>query len=591
MISTEIHPFDLQARAELAVHGLTALLDPERPGVMYFLANWRTRPPRADHGLWDCGDGSGRHVDALTLLRTMVRAGSAAALPTPAEAQIESWMLRLIGDDGLSWLPDEPWAAPWGPGILLAADEAGSYTQPGERFAEISWAQRGTLMGLTSRYLASGDERYLAKARALVDGLLRVALVHPDGLYFPEGYYRSGGWRTQQLGLHRGIEENNAVTIGPALRLYQVCGYEPALELGEGLARFVLKHTQGYGPDGGLQAEPGNGVQVHFHSRSCTILGVLKLGLVLGRREYVAWARQTYEAAKRWGTEFGWFPEGIGQRHAEICCTTDMIEAALLLGQHVDRRYYADAERFGRNHLLESQWLSLDRLEAALERLPAEEQDPPWGGQYSTDARVAERQVGAWASRPAINDGFHTDATWLMQCCNAAGARGLYDIWRYSVEEAAGEGEETPHIAVNLRFSVETPLVRVVSHEPAEGRLDITVRRAARVQVRLPDGETQGWVIPGHSDAGSRMLQARDGYISFDAAAGECITLHYPLREWSARYAVGSSGTRASCVGHWRGETLMAVEPTGSYHPLYGRDPDLVPVEPGMPASVAIESL
>ncbi len=94
-----IHPFDLQARAELAAQALTRLRDPERAGLMYFLANWRARPPRAEHGLWDCGDGSGRHVDALTLARTMLRPGSPAAQPDEGEMQLEAWMLRFLGHD------------------------------------------------------------------------------------------------------------------------------------------------------------------------------------------------------------------------------------------------------------------------------------------------------------------------------------------------------------------------------------------------------------------------------------------------------------------------------------------------------------
>jgi len=53
---TAIHPFDLQVRAEAAARSLVALLDPQRDGLMYFLGDWRARPPRADHSLWDCGD-------------------------------------------------------------------------------------------------------------------------------------------------------------------------------------------------------------------------------------------------------------------------------------------------------------------------------------------------------------------------------------------------------------------------------------------------------------------------------------------------------------------------------------------------------
>ena len=72
-------------------------------------------------------------------------------------------------------------------------------------------------------------------------------------------------------------------------------------------------------------------VEGHFHTHSNFALAVLILGIVTGQREYLSWARQTYEVLKAWGTDFGWFPEGFGLRHGEVCCITDMIELALLL--------------------------------------------------------------------------------------------------------------------------------------------------------------------------------------------------------------------------------------------------------------------
>jgi hypothetical protein len=553
---------------------------------MYFLGNWRARPPRADHGLWDCGDGSGRHVDALSLARSMVRRNSPAASPTAGEKQLAGWMLRFLGEDGLTWLPPEPWAAPWGRELLLAD------TQPSPLYAEISWAQRSTLMGLLARYLGMSDEPCLAYARRLVDGMLRVAVRHPDGLFFPEGYYRPGGWHTDRTGLFPGIEETNAAVIVPAIRLYAESGYPPALELADGLIRFALKHTQGYTADGRLVAPHGGAVQEHFHTRSSFIMGVLKLGLALGRREYIAWARQSYHLAREWGTDFGWFPEHLGQRHGEICCTTDMIEIALILGRHVDQRYYADAERFGRNQLLESQFLSLDRLESALGRLPADDTPPPWDGQYSTTQDVAKRQVGGFASRPTLNDAFHLDATDLMQCCNAAGTRALYDLWRYAIEETPAVDGELPQQKVHLRFSVETPALKVVSHEPAAGQLDITARSPCRVEVRLPADVPEALaVFSAQAIPSVRPLPVQDGYVHFQAAAGECVALHYPLGARTAEYTAGKTGRAIRCTGTWRGETLMGVEPPGVFYPLYDRPDNLPPVEPELPGSPLIASI
>ena len=363
-----VHPFDLQNRAELAAPSLTALLDPQRQGLMYFLASWAARPPRADHCLWDCGDGCGRHLDALTLVRSMVRPGSPEAAPGAGELQLEAWVMRLLGRDGLTWLLDEPFARPWGTDTLLRQYD------PAKSYAEISWAQRGTLLGLSTRYQATGDERFLAAGKRLVDGLLAVALHSDQGLFFPEAYYRAGGWRCLEPGLYAGLEEYNAAVIVASVRFHRATGYAPALQLAEGLACHALAHTRGYRPDGSLYPGQGpgqgQGTLDHFHTRTNFLLGVLELGLATGRAEWVDWARRSYEHARVWGTDFGWFPEGMGHRHGEICCSTDMIEAAILLGRHVSRRYYADAERFGRNHLIESQFLSLPALQAAVARLP-----------------------------------------------------------------------------------------------------------------------------------------------------------------------------------------------------------------------------
>ena len=307
-----IHPFDLQARAELAIQSLTALLDPVRDGLMYFLADWQSRPPRADHCLWDYGDGSGRHKDALMLARSMVRQGSGAVEANPGERQIEAWMMRLLGEDGLTWLVEEPFASPWGQSMLYYGERTH------ERMAEISWAQRGTLLGLTSSWLATGDERFHTAACRLIDGLLQVAVHHPKGLYFPEGYYRVGGWKTDTTRLAIGIEEYNAAVLWPAVRFYAASGYAPALELAEGIAQFALHQTQGYLPTGAIAPVKAE-LEDHFHTRGNFMLGILKLGLVTGHPEYVAWARQGYDHARTVGTDFGWFPEGIKHRHGEVC--------------------------------------------------------------------------------------------------------------------------------------------------------------------------------------------------------------------------------------------------------------------------------
>ena len=546
---------------------------------MYFLGSWRAKPPRAVHGLWDYGDGSGRHIDALTLARRMLPADWPEAAPDRGEEALERWMLRQLGSDGLSWLPGGPGAAePWGADLLMRD------WRPGEAAAEISWAQRGTLLGLTTRFLATNDERYAAAGRRLVDGLLRAAKREGQELYFPEGYYRPGGWHTADKQIFSGIAEYNAAVILPAVRFYRAAGYLPALELAEGLARFALRHSDGYRPDGSLFCPQPGSLADHFHTRSNFILGVLELGLASGRREYTAWARQSFERAREFGSRCGWFPEGLGHRHGEVCGMTDMLEIALNLGMHVDPQYFGDAERFGRNHLLESQYLSLEQLSGAVERLPAEtvDMDPD----LSTTAGVTASQVGGFAGRSTLNDAFHLDAAALMQCCNAAGTRGLYDLWRYAIIYQP----EPQTMRVNLRFSVESADARIISHEPKAGRLDILPARDAVIEVRLPEGEHEAWV--SQPDGSRKEVGTTRGYAVFDARGGQTIQVNYALAERESVFHIGPPERSLECSGRWRGETLVSIDPPGEYYPLYQqRGADLPPVIPHRAGKSAIDSL
>jgi hypothetical protein len=214
---------------------------------------------------------------------------------------------------------------------------------------------------------------------------------------------------------------------------------------------------------------------------------------------------------------------------------------------------------------------------------------------YSTTSGVVASQVGGFASRSTLNDAFHTDALALMQCCNAAGARGIYDLWRYAVETRQPDRSAPPHHLVHLRFSVATPDVRVTSYEPQTGRLDIMVDAACQVSVRLPGGEDHGFVtVAGAGDTQpyeAKVVMADKGYVRVRVGGACTVRVDYRLRDWSAEYTVGQRGRSITCVGHWRGETLMSVERPGPYLPLYGRSRELAPVEPLLGAGIAIESL
>lgn len=172
-----------------------------------------------------------------------------------------------------------------------------------------------------------------------------------------------------------------------------------------------------------------------------------------------------YTHAKEWGTSFGWFPEDFtGKGGCETCCITDMIKLAIGLTLWGDPKYWNDAERFGRNHLLESQLLRSDLVDpypfAKPYTVPSE--DPLRMSHYN----IADRAHGCFSGWSDFNK-WEGRRPQMLGCCNGAGTRALYDLWHYGVIRAGNE------VSVNLLSSRATDDVVVKSYLPFKGQVDI----------------------------------------------------------------------------------------------------------------------
>ena len=99
---------NLPARAALAINAITSLRDESLNGQIYFYVRLYEDPPTAYHAPWDYGDGTGRHVDALTLAHIMT--GSQAALQ--AAHELDELLMTWQGEKGLLWWPQETWTLP-----------------------------------------------------------------------------------------------------------------------------------------------------------------------------------------------------------------------------------------------------------------------------------------------------------------------------------------------------------------------------------------------------------------------------------------------------------------------------------------------
>ena len=532
---TELMPdtIFLPDRARLAINCLTGCLDPGKDFLPYCLMDLTGSPPRMAHTQFDYSDHTARVIDALLLARALSGSQDGAK---ELEA-LETLLFKGFGEDGLHYTPDNPWSF---------------------RHANMHY-QRSVINGLLSLALAKGSEPARQRLAGLAKALMEVSIKREGFAYFPaverlpDGWPR-GDWNILSFGVDP-ANTNGRLLFG-LTRAWELSGDHNARDLAGAYARHVMDHSSAYLPDGsfatGMEFREG-----HFHSRAVTMLGVIRYGHGFGDARAVAWGRRVFEAARRAGTSFGWFPERLVRSRAhgcETCAIVDMMEAAIWLARSGYPEYWETAEGYLRNQLLESQVTSIEGLEDGA----GTGADPEW----ETTHRVARRSLGGFAGWSQPNDLFSKvmHAWDLYTCCCAQGVRGLFNAWTNAV--SAGDGETRVHLLLNHIGRHAT----VKSWLPHEGRLEVTPRNSGDVLVRLPS-----WVDHRAFDARVGGAKVVASFLTpqfariVGVAAGTTIAVGFPVRERSLREVV----LDIEYTTHWRGDTVVHIAPEGERSPLY----------------------
>jgi hypothetical protein len=559
----------LHDRAKLAINCLTEHCDVARGRMPYFYTRMADRPPTMMLAVWSYGDGLGRSVDALVLLRHL----TGDTLDHPADKTMRASLVGLLGVDGLSWVPAEPWTM-------------------NEPHTRTEWLQQGTLLALTSLFQVTGDAEYRRLTEQNIRGLLRLARRRPEGhLDFPgSSYTRSDGWAPHGTDPFHRYSTFSVGTTMPLLRFHRLTGFAPALELASGLMDWALRDHD----DGKKLFDLG-----HFHMQSRLMLSVLLRGLVKSDRADLELGEQLYRKACKVGTLSGWFPEQINNPEhnrsnlGEACCLCDMLEAAILLAQHRDPRYWHDAERYVRNHLLAFQLTEADWFAQMTHRPPDQyllnfrpNTDPATG--VVSNERAAKTLLGGfagWGAVTAMSDD-SPFANINQHCCNAAGARAVYDAWRYAVTDEAGT------LSVNLHVHRRHAAAEILAEEEiagdgsGTGRLRIRMFAGRKLRVRVPE-----FVEPREMrvrvNAGAREATAERGFLNAgDVPAGASVEIEYPLkrRVTTERVAPGEF------TFTWRGATIVAASPVQKIRPYFS-DARFLSAPPEIGPAVANEVL
>jgi hypothetical protein len=568
---------DLAERARLAVNGMTEPTDPAADYRVYWKTSFRFNPPTMYHDVSDTGITL-KFAEAVPRMRIM--SGSQQNLHV--EERWKQALVRMISPDGLVATPLEGL-----PYLRFGQSKGGAYA--GEQM--IDQQVNGIALGVAAACAALGERAFWEPiGRGIVDGLRRLAVSTGKMAYLAEWWFAPGQYADASK--PRPLGTFGAYSMWPGRRLvdfYRVTGYEPALALAGQFCHYQPTAAQYFGPNCEFLRDnpdpngPRHGV-VHFHHHAMTILTCLEYALAANDQEILDFVLRAFPVAKTYGdTLTGFFPESAlpEDQTCEICEVGDMVRIAVRLAEAgLGDDCWDDADRWMRNQLAEGQLLRSDwiyRLHLG---------DPPsWieadGTWPMTTDRVGERNIGAFAGWQSPNDWVRFTATrWglghaigakgqrlghvqgIMHCCTANGVRGVYDVWR-NIVHASGD-----RVKVNLLLNRSHEAVDVDSHVPYAGQVDLHVKRACTLSVRMPGWVELGQVACSVGEAG-RPLAFDGRYAQIGAAhPGETVRLRFPIGETTERVSINNRWYHLVRKGH----DIVFIDPPGKLCPLYQRD-------------------
>jgi hypothetical protein len=378
----------------------------------------------------------------------------------------------------------------------------------------------------------------------------------------------------------------NGYVIGPLVRWYELSGNESALKLATYLTNWIVYHTDLFQDDGSFtlaksesEKEP-SGYDFHGHvdSRLITVSGIIRCGIAANEDDFVKYGKRVVDYVDRLcrGTgsnSFGWVYENVEQVQCETCAINRMIDCAVQLARAGYPEYWNLVERAARNQLVENQLRDIDWVKSTKQMNDTEDVI------YNN---VAERVKGGWAGWSFPNDwvGPHTvpEAPQIMCCC-VTGAEALYSVWSNIVIK------DDEGVWINLLLNRSTRWVDVNSYSPYEGRIEITVKDASDLFIRLPE-----WVdkskVAVTVDGAPQPFSWRGDYVHLgNLVIGQEVTVTYPLRQFTETfYLISENGSPMESYKYtvtWKGDTVIGISPKGQYYPLYQREyylGDVVPM-------------
>lgn len=546
----------LEERAEIALGALINVADEDYGFIPFFCADFKSKPACLFHGNWDYGSSHGRLIDSITLAREMTGSDYGRDI----EAHYKENLLSFFKEDGLNYRRNS-----------FSQDIVDEHMSVFEDSASMI-DQRAVLLGLTSWYLATGDEKVKGYADRHCAALKKIARKERDSWYYPASEFTQHGWPSFDA-VHTRLAVDPCAMWGrqvmPLIRYYEATGNKDAYELSENFVANIMNRSGAFNKDGSFNSalEYRNG---HFHTRMGTLGAIARFAQFTNSAYHMAWVKRSYDWALTQCTTFGWTPGDLHDQayEHETCSLVDAIEVAIRLAKSGYSEYWGVAEKFIRNHLTESQLLDVDWI---MEYDKKDMDDPG----FKSFNKAATRMRGSFAGYAAPNDFVYDGKEGrghimdVQLCCVAAGIRSLHDAWDNAVTK------ERNRVWVNLLLNRSTEWVDVNAYMPHDGKVEVFVKeQIADLMVRIPEWVPYGAVDIAIEPAAGETLKTTGRHVSWvnkffikltQVQPGTKVTVEFPLAQRTTEeYAVDKKYSV-----NWIGDDVIGISPKGTYYPLY----------------------
>lgn len=523
--------------AELVRHYITNMVDPAYDNLPYWLLLPNKKPAEAAHCRVDDAELVGSWYEGLVSAMQMLGTDEGSEV----KQSLRRHLMKSWGEHGLRFCEKYPWTHTVHssfhemgyilPGLNMITEEYPDDEENEKHVSELIKGMRSLVIERKVRTFWSGD---FEETEPIYE--------FPNDVYLKEGGF--------DLTRHTGRGEQairNAVMLQALVRRYELKNDETALDLAIGIANFVLGPSRYFN----YKMEFFG----HVHSAVWFACGLVKLGRIIDKAEYIEKAKAIYDYVLGLSSSFGWVPEyaqwhPMEEEHCETCCIRDMIICASELIKCGYNEYWEDINLFIRNQFIENQVKYTGYVECD-NSLP--------DGNGITYRDIDKRMVGGFTGGSEPNSISLSRFRSIAGCCVGTAPVALKCAWDNAVTDENGV------VSVNIPCDKETEQISLISDIPNTGYIKISAKNACKAGFRKYAYMSGAKYILN----GSEITPEESGSVAFASLnEGDVLECIFPIETVARK----ENARGVEFTVYWRGPDVVDITPRGEHVRLYQRD-------------------